>query len=118
MIAESRLVLYQGNPETKQIALFTATGPDLLPDGMPLTLYAQRPGSAAVAFSVACTAALNVVSIPFTVAELANVGHYNYSLYAEPEDADRALKLRGVVANGTGLEIVPVPLAPDPEPEP
>ena len=111
MIAESRIVLYPGNPETKQIALFTPAGtPDLLPGGTPLTLYAQRHGSATVAFSVACTAALNVVSIPFSVSELANVGHFNYSLYAEPEEGDRALKLRGVVANGTGLEIVPVPL--------
>ena len=110
MIPESRFVLYQGSPETKQIALFTAAGPDLIPVGTPLALYAQRPGAAAVAFSVACTAALNVVNIPFTVTELANVGHFNYSLYAEPEEGDRALKLRGVVTNGTGLEIVPVPL--------
>ena len=114
MIAESRIVLYQGNPETKQIALFTPAGADIIPVGTPLMLYAQRPGSAAVAFSVACTAALNVVSIPFTVVELANIGHFNYSLYAEPEEGDRALKLRGVVANGTGLEIVPVPLTVTP----
>lgn len=109
MIPESRFVLYQGSPETKQIALFTDSGTDLIATGTPLTLYAQRPGATMPTFSLACTFVLNVVSIPFTATELANVGHFDYSLYAEPVEGSPALKLRGVVAHGTGLEIVPMP---------
>jgi hypothetical protein len=111
VIPEIRFVLYQGNPESKFVELFTSTGPDLIDSGTPLTLYAQLPGSTAIAFTIACTHTLNLLSIPFATAELATAGAYNYSIYAEPVDGDRALKLRGVVRNGTGIEIVPVPVS-------
>ena len=110
MIPEVRFVLYQGNPESKFVELFTSAGPDLIASGTPITLYAQRPGSVSIAFQIACTSTLNLLAIPFTATELATPGHYNYSVYAEPEDNDRELKLRGVVRNGTGLEVVPVPV--------
>lgn len=114
MIPESRFVLYQGSPETKAIALYTEAGADVIATGTPLTFYAKRPGAASVAFSVACTSVLNIVYIPFTVTELANVGHFDYSLFAEPVEGSPALKLQGTVTHGTGLEIVPVPRAVTP----
>jgi hypothetical protein len=107
MIPEVRFVIYQGNPETKRVALFTADGPDNIPAIDGVVLYAQVPQSSTITFAIACSVTGNVVSIPFGDMP---PGHYNYSIYSEPPDGDRELKVRGVVRNGTGLEVVPTPV--------
>ncbi|MBD1871973.1 hypothetical protein H6F75_00615 [Nodosilinea sp. FACHB-131] len=109
MIPEVRLVLYQYSPEIKQIALFSEFGGDDIAVAVPITLYARVPGADVPSFSVFCTAVGNLLSIPFTAIELAEAGNFDYSVYVEPVDAAPALKLRGVVGHGTGLEIVAVP---------
>ena len=109
MIPEVRFVLYQDNPEIKQVDLFTAIGPDLIPASVPITFYGRRPGNRAVEITIECSAISNRLLIPFTAIELANVGNFDYSVYVEPIDAAPSLKLRGMVAHGTGLEIVAVP---------
>ncbi len=107
MIPEVRFVLYQGNPETKLVELFTHSGPDIISAGDAVMLYAQVPQASSIAFTVECTALGNVLSIPF--GDLPP-GAYNYSVYVEPEMGDRTLKMRGVVRNGTGIEVVPTPV--------
>jgi hypothetical protein len=106
---EIRFVLYQNAPETKQVELFTESGPDLIPAGAPITLYARRPGTSAIAFTVECTAVGNLLSIPFDAIALSTAGNFDYAIVVEVPEVAPALKLSGVVRHGTGLEIVAVP---------
>lgn len=107
MIPEVRIVLYQDSPEVQQVQLFAEDIADAIAVSVPITLYARLPGAIAPAFTIACTADGNLLSIPFT--DLATPGNFDYAIYVEPVAAAPSLKLRGVVAHGTGLEVVAVP---------
>lgn len=110
MIPGQRLVLYQGQAETVAIDFFEGSAEDAFPATGTITLTARLPGAAADAFTVACDRNAddtNKLEIPFSAANLATSGNFDYEIWEDDGTNPVALKLKGLIAQGQGIEVVP-----------
>ena len=110
MIPATRIVTYQNQAENVVINFFDNTTQDDFPEIGTITFYARLPSGVSNAFSVECTVDdgnQNQLIIPFGATDLATAGNYDYEIWENDGTNPPALKLKGIISQGQGLEIVP-----------
>ncbi|MEM6838850.1 MAG: hypothetical protein AAF609_18590 [Cyanobacteria bacterium P01_C01_bin.120] len=115
MIPGLRIVLYQGQAKTIAIDFFEGSSDDDFPATGSITLTARLPGAGTDAFMVTCSrdaTDTNKLLIPFTAGNLSASGNFNYEIWENDGTNPALLKLKGLIALGQGIEVVPTFGAP------